>query len=374
MADPKTGQLAQPEDFETPQQPAEQPKAQDVGYVKTPRDIAREEMARRAQQRRERSDASFKVDELQEDGTIVPAVVEKTPEQPLPEPEEAAPDTRDTSQVTESERTAAESEQKTNKSESPSDEAPAAPEQERELIVDGKCMRVPISRIWDAGVRTLQKESAADMRLAAATELLRTAQERQVVQQPPAQQAPSDEDALLARQIQFGTEEEAKAAIARLRNAAPAITPQQIDTFVQQRLSQVLPEHAAFNEANSWLRTEYKQITQDPDLKFLFDVKEDQARKAGDRRPYKELYQALAGEIATKFNLRRNEPTPPNQPIETTQASDRLTRKANSPRPVTGASGRMEQAQPKTKATSVADYVTRQRQLRGLQPLDKQGI
>jgi hypothetical protein len=103
-------------------------------------------------------------------------------------------------------------------------------------------------------------------------------------------------------------------------------------------------------------------------------MKEDQARKAGDRRPYKELYADLAGQMATKFNLKKADKPEASQPMQTTPASDRLTRKANSPRPVTGASGRLEQPQAPKKAPTVADYVTRQRQLRGLQPLDKQGI
>jgi hypothetical protein len=387
MADPKTGALAQPEDFQTPRDPGTPIKpTEQVGYVKTPRDLAIEEMAKRAQARREQADGSFKVDTLNEDGSIttspeVQAAVD-TEQQALPEaPQSRIPATEQDVAL------AAAQEQHIDQAagappsspSAPSTEAPlTAPEEERELIVDGKRIRVPLSKILDAGTRTLQKEVTADMRLAAATELLRTAQERQAQQpapvQPP-QVSPSDEDAILARQIQFGTEEEARTAIAKLRNAAPQITPDQIAALVQQKLAQTLPEHQAFNEANAWLRTEHPEIVNDPDLKAMFDMKEEQARKAGDRRPYKEFYADLAGQLTTKFNLRKPDPIVAPQPFQATQASDRVVRKATSPRPVTGASGRIEQAPAAPKALTVTDYVQRQRQLRGLQPLSNgQGI
>lgn len=355
---PKTGELAKPEDFEVttgmvaPEKPVQAPK--------NPRDIALAEMAKRAHARREKEDKALRVDTLEDDGTITPAaeppVVQPLPELTAPEEQEVPRETAagEPSPVTEPVSVA----------------PPTAPEEERELIVDGKRIKVPVSKILDAGTRTLQKETAADMRLAAATELLKSAQEKA---QPKAPVQPSDEDTELAKALQFGTEEQAKAAIAKLRNAAPTITPQQIDAYVQRTLAQKLPDHQAFNEANNWLKTNYSQITDDPDLKFMFDTKEQAARTLGDRRPYKELYADLAGQMATKFNLKKAEKIEPAQPLTTT-ASDRLTRKANSPRPVTGASGRIEQAPQPIKNPTVADYVRRQRELRGLQPLDKQGI
>ena len=347
--DPRTGGLANPDDFNpevsveaTPEEPKPAPK--------NPRDIALAEMAKRAQLRREGDLQSLKVDTLEEDGTITEHNEPEVRE--LPEPVQAA--------VVDLPRAA---------DVPPTSAPPTAPviEEQRELVVDCKRILVPLSKILDAGTRTIQKESAADMRLAAATELLKSAQERQIAQQPAPIAQPSDDDAVLARNIQFGTEEEARAAIAKIRNATPAITPQQIEAYVQQTLAQRLPDHNAFHDANAWLRTEYAAITNDPDLKAMFDMKEEQARKLGDRRPYKELYADLAGQMETKFNFKRAEA----QPMQT---ADRITRKANSPRPITGASGRMEQAQAPRKAPTVTDYVTRQRQLRGLQPLDKQGI
>ncbi len=356
---PKTGELASPEDFQSEVVVGLQAPVKPEKPMINPRDLAIAEMAKRTQARREKDDKALKVDVLEEDGSITPA-----PDVPetVPLPELTAP-----------EKTAAEPTSQNQTAEvTPTSAAPTAPiqEEERELIVDGKRIRVPISKILDAGTRTLQKESAADMRLAAATELLKSAQERQQPQQAVQQAQPSDNDAAIARAIQFGTEEEAKTAIATLRNAAPAITPQQIDAYVQQKLTRALPEHQAFSEANRWLKNEYPQIVSDPDIKFMFDMKEDQARKAGDRRPYSELYADLAGQMATKFNLKKAEGQTPAQPM-TTQASDRLTRKANSPRPVTGASGRVEQTQAPKKAPTVQDYVQRQRELRGLQPLSK---
>lgn len=351
---PHTGEVADPDvlnpEVDTP--------AADAPPPKNPRDIALAEIARRANARREKEQQALKFDTIDDNGVITPAAPSVEPAEPAPE---ASPNVQPDA-----------SEAQGASPPPPSTPPVAVLEEERELIVDGKRIRVPVSKIVDAGIRTFQKETAADMRLAAATELLRSAQERQA--QPPAPPPvvqPSDEDAVLARQIQFGTEEEAKAAIAKLRNAAPAISPQQIAAYVQQTLAQTLPDHTAFHEANRWLRQEFAPIAEDPDLKFLFDTKEDQARKAGDRRPYKELYADIAGQITTKFNLKKPEQAAP-QP--TTQASDRITRKAQSPRAVTGASGRMEQAQAPARAMTVAEYVQHQRQVRGLQPLDKQGI
>ena len=350
--DPKTGEISNPDDLR-PDDDQETPKKPEIP-LKNPRDIAIAEMAKRSNARREKDEKSLKVDILEDDGTITPAPDLDVPRE-TPEPVKTAEASPPSTEV-----------------QLPSS-PPAAPEEERELIVDGKRIRFPISKILDAGTRALQKESASDMRLAAATELLRSAQERTAQTAPVAQQQPSDDDAAIARSIQFGTEEEAKAAIAKIRNATPAITPQQIDAYVQQQLAQKLPDHNAFHSANAWLRTEYPQITADPDLKYLFDTKENQARQSGDRRPYAELYADLAGQMATKFSLKKADKQELSQPM-TTQASDRLVRKATGPRPVTGASGRTEQAQQPKKAPTVAEYVQRQRELRGLQPLEKQGI
>ena len=370
MADPKTGQIADPDDFATPVDPNATPdKPAPTGYVKTPFDLAREEMAKRAHKRRMAAEGSLKVDTLEEDGSITPAEepapVAAAPEEST-EPDSLTLDTRRDAQAAAVDQPPAQV-QATDVS--PASVPPTAPEEERELIVDGKRIRVPLSKILDAGTRTIQKESAADMRLAAATELLRSAQERQAAPPPaPVVAQPSDDDAALARQIQFGTEAEASAAIAKLRNAAPAITPQQIEAYVQQQLTQRLPDHNAFHEANAWLAATYSDIKNDPDLKAMFDMKEEQARKAGDRRPYKELYADLAGQMATKFNLKRADAPQAAQPMQT---ADRLTRKAASPRAVTGASGRIEQAPQPRKAPTVAEYVSQQRQRRGLQPLEK---
>jgi hypothetical protein len=328
-------------------------------------------MAKRAHKRRLAADGGLKVDILEEDGSITPAEepapvpIDAAPEEPT-EPDSLTLDTRRDKQAAAVDQPP----QVQATDATPASVQPTAPEEERELIVDGKRVRVPLSKILDAGTRTIQKESAADMRLAAATELLRSAQERQAQPPAPVVAQPSDDDAALARSIQFGTEDEAKAAIARIRNATPAITPQQIEAYVQQTLAQRLPDHTAFHDANAWLRTEYSAITSDPDLKTMFDMKEDQARKAGDRRPYKELYADLAGQMATKFNLKRADQPTAAQPMQT---ADRLTRKAASPRPITGASGRVEQAPQPQKPLTVAEYVSQQRQRRGLQPLEKQG-
>jgi hypothetical protein len=341
--DPKTGAVAA---TDKPAQVTEQKKEVDVKSI--PQFKAREEIARRVEAARQQDAKDMKFDILHEDGTITPAeevaAVQKTVETELGEkPVEAKTDP-----VVES-------------------------EEMRELIVDGKKIQVPLSKILDAGVRTFQKETAADMRLAAASELERQARAK-LENFAPAQAAqpqqavqPSDEDAILAKAIQFGTEEEAKAAIAKLRGSARATTPQELRQFVQGSLATDIPQHLEFYEANRWVKNEYKEIFSDPDLTQIFMNKEVAARRAGDQRSFSDLYKTLADEMTEKFHLK--------VPEAKTEQADRIVRKAQSPQVASAAAGRSA-APAEKKVPTVTDYVQRQRELRGLAPMPRnnQGI
>lgn len=349
--DPKTGELAAPQ----PRQVFDTPHTPEKSEVKkTPQFLAREEMAKRVQAERSVEDKSFTPDILDDDGNITPSVpVEQSAEPEIQETEQVEPETVDP--VIE--------------------EPPTEPEEERELVVNGQRVKVPLSKILDAGTRALQKESAADQRLAAAAELERQLSERLQRLQPsqdvePRHEAPqtvdqpSQEDAALAHDIQFGTEEQAAKALSKLRSSGRGLDERQLQKFVQTSI----PDQIAFFTANERVRSDYKEIFADKDFEQMFMFQESKARQTGDRRPYAELYKDIAEGMVTKFNLRKAEVSEP----KATTMQDRVVRKANAPRPVQSAAGpgsKGEQA-PK-RALTVSEYVTQQRQKRGLQPMSK---
>jgi len=75
------------------------------------------------------------------------------------------------------------------------EEAPqaAAEDPEETLVVDGEERKVPLSKIMDAGRRTLQKESSADKKLEEATRLVKEAREiREAAERETAEKADTD--------------------------------------------------------------------------------------------------------------------------------------------------------------------------------------
>jgi hypothetical protein len=95
-----------------------------------------------------------------------------------------------------------------------------------DIVVDGEKRQVPLSEILDAGKRTLQKTAAADKRLEEATKLLREAKELKTVpvKPDPKTDVPSEDElkslrAAYVRATQYGTEEEAVAAMEKWEEA-----------------------------------------------------------------------------------------------------------------------------------------------------------
>lgn len=327
-----------------------------------PQFLAREAIAKKREADRQSEMNGFKTDTMEEDGSITPhqeagqldeatPIEEQVPTEPAPEP--IAP----------------------NQSTEPSLATAPQPavEEYRELNVLGKMVRVPLSKIIEEGQRAVQKESAADMKLAAASELERRLKSQLENYQPSdkaaevQQVAASEDDAALAKAIQFGTEDEAKTAIAKLRTAGRGD-----DVSVRELVRTEIEKDrrlAEFKEADSWVRNEHKAIFQNPELSQLFMVKETMRRQNGDATPTRTLYASIAQEIETQFQLKRAES------VTTPVIQDRVTRKMTSPRPVEGASGKQAAPAPR-KAPTVTDYVQRQRELRGQTPLpsNRQGI
>lgn len=240
-----------------------------------PRDAAIAAIAERANQQKEESGDFSEFNE--ETGEVSPKKEsEKAPEK-APETEEAPPEGED--------------KEEGEKAEPEPPKAEEEAEKQEELVtlrVDGKEVQVPKSKIVDAGVRTLQKEAAADKRLEEATRLLKAAQEFSQKQQPM-QQPLSDQDVahVIAQALRTGDEAQASAAIQALMQSGRS----QPIPDVRQVVAQEFEATAALD----MFKRDFADIVSDPTAMLLASSLEDQriARvQAGaePNRPLSEVY------------------------------------------------------------------------------------
>jgi len=213
-----------------------------------------------------------------------------------------------------------------------------AEDPEVEIVVSGQTMKVKQSQIFDAGRRTLQKETAADFKLEMASKLLRDAEALAVGKQPPAPRAdaqmPAGEpqavqgksDAELAKQIQYGTEEQAAEAIKEIRRRdGVGLTKDSLQAALAELLPSAVGNQVAFHNAIQRFQGEYKDIFGDQHLATLFHVQEARARNAGDVRPPEELWKDIGDGIRKHFKL--TAPTPSSGPT----LADKAQAKASAP-------------------------------------------
>jgi hypothetical protein len=223
------------------------------------------------------------------------------------------------------------------------------------LIVDGKEVTRPLSEVLDAGKRYLQKDMTADERLVEATRILKEANEKFGKPQPaerPSEALPvEDDDAALARAIQLGSDEEARAAIAKLRKSGRT-DDTSITSMIDARIE--------FREAAAWVNTEYKDLLTDPLLGGVFMQKETEARKAGDKRPYRDLYKEI-GDGLRKWRDGLAPKVDPLQDKESRKASVTVIPTARAVAPVE----RNEDDQETTDAQENAAYLAEMRRRRG---------
>lgn len=226
------------------------------------------------------------------------------------------------------------------------------------IKVDGQELEVDEEQIRAAGIRTLQKETAADKRLEDATRLFKEAQEmvNRAAAGPkdttgPSTDGPVNEDALAkaAKAIQYGSEAEAKEALAGLIEAAGAKGKPLTQTDVLELLE--------YSDAKKWVEGEFKDVLADPKMRKLFVDTEKEKRAAGDGRPYRELYQ----EIGVELRDWKKAMAPPASTTTATRADVQARKTAIVQVPTTAS----RQPAPQTvKEPSPSDVIDKMRQAR----------
>ena len=171
---------------------------------------------------------------------------------------------------------------------------PEEPEAKIETVkikVDGEEKEVPRDKIYEAGIRAMQKESSADKRLEEATRLLREAKEY-VQPQAAVDPSPQWDDATVAYALEHGDEAQKAYAVNQMR-ARDTTTP---DELIRQTTARVL-DTVDLRESADWFFKEYSEIAKDPYLFQLASIAEDKARAEGDNRPRKELYKSIGDNL-----------------------------------------------------------------------------
>jgi len=250
------------------------------------------------------------------------------------------------------------------------------------IKVDGEEKTVPVSSVLDAGIRTLQKETAADRRLAEAAEIKKAALElqqavmaaqQQVGKTPPEDttSGPSQEDAKdvsevtrkVTEAIYSGDEEVAVEALNELVNTLRTSTreaPEQVASIVDQRLSEFEMARQQ-KEAITDFQKEYPDIASDPRLYALAD---QETIAILQEHPDWTLRQITleAGARVTKFvaDLRGDggaqEPTPG---VSVTTEKQERKRTATPPPSASARIPTAPEPKPKTKADIVAEMRSR---------------
>lgn len=338
--------------------------------AKNPRNIALAEIAKTVAKQHE-IEFSETADSIDDDGNITPAKpAEAAPpaeEQPLEQPPSETPPAEAAPQPPEEPAPA---------------KAPAAPsqdavdpEKEYEVTVDGQKMRVKGKAIIDAGFRTFQKETAADYRLKVATELLDEAEKRMrgatPPGAPPADATPKGRtDLEIAHDLQYGTAEQAAAALAELgkRNV---VTPEQVQAFASQQARLAAQDEYQFQEAKKFVENEYGDLLSNDYMRRLFFTEESRRRAPkerggeGDRRPYREVYQTIGEDLRKAFNMPKKAAPSQSAPTPSGTAAARQERKAATPPVPRTAATRLAEAADQAKAKTPSEIIAEMAAKRG---------
>ena len=211
-----------------------------------------------------------------------------------------------------------------------------------------------------------QKVESADRYLADAAEARRRA-EAAAPAPPPAATKPTaeelqrqqdEEDRALVRAIQMGTEEEAAAALRKLReqsNARPSIT--------QDDVSRVIDERLTFTKAVEKFHADFQDIVADPILYKLVLSRDQELLEQGDARSYSERYTEIGNEMR---EWKKKLAPPASDAPAPSPAPNRQERKAAAPTPPKSAGAKTTPPEPEDEGEeSPQEVIAKMRQQRG---------
>jgi hypothetical protein len=204
-------------------------------------------------------------------------------------------------------------------------------------------------------VQTAQKVDSADDYLREAANLNNQARSLKTPQTETKEEEP--DEVQLARAIQMGTEEEAVAAIRKLRSPTG---PSSDD------LARTIDERLTFQKAVDWFKDEYKDIVGDPVLNALAIQQDNMLRAQGDKRPYSDRFKDIGEGI--RGWLKGKAPTPevqaePVTKVESTES--KKARKAAAPQAPKPAATKVAQPVEEEEEDSVQDTIANMAKSRG---------
>jgi hypothetical protein len=236
--------------------------------------------------------------------------------------------------------------------------------------VEGQKVKVSGKTIIDAGFRTLQKEAAADHRLALASRLLEEAEARARATPSgapePAKPASSESrtEAELAHMLQFGTPEQSAEAVRLLRQGG--LSEQQLSQLAEERARQAARDEYEFQRGKAYLAREHKDLMEKPALRRLFESEDARLLEAGDRRPYIERYSAIAAQLRKDFGLVKLAPqAKPGEGAPKGSPAARQQAKAAAPSVPRTAAARLGEGTPAEKPRTNSDVIAAMAAARG---------
>lgn len=188
------------------------------------------------------------------------------------------------------------------------------------IKVDGVEQEVDQDAVLAAGVRAMQKESAADKRLEEATkardeaEKLRQSVEATIAKLPgqPAAAKKTDHEMLAekdalretVRAIQYGNPDEAADALLKYGERMAQLG--QANALTKAELQNMLD----LREAQQYVRTEFPDVVADQNLKSLLVTQVNAKLAAGDSRPYQEIAKEVGDGLRQWKGATTATPTP----------------------------------------------------------------